>query len=284
MDWEDIVKRHERRINDSLPYQTAVETAARALADPSFHSMLQTQSRMASEAVARAMAAPSFHSMMETQSRIAESAIASLIRSPDIQSTLASLAGITSFAVSKQIAQSVSECGSALAAQMAAMTTDTGTDLLADSVEALLKRRGTYTQELVHSMNTATTVPDEASESFHRPQLEDFTPVQFPRLTEARETATEGYMRRFQEHLGRAKEQIEDSGGRLVVTCKAPGGEEVMVLQVSSADEHFIKVIGIDQFKQRREFTGHHSSIGLAIEVITGESEERQDDDDELIN
>src|SRR5688500_13284102 len=122
MDWEDITKRHEQRIKDSMPYQTAVESAARALASPSFHSMLQAQSRMASEAVARALAAPSLHSVLQTQSQIAEGTIASLIRSPDIQSTLASIAGITSVALSKQMAQSV-ECGSALAAQMAAVAT-----------------------------------------------------------------------------------------------------------------------------------------------------------------
>jgi hypothetical protein len=85
-------------------------------------------------------------------------------------------------------------------------------------------------------------------------------------------------MRRFKEHLETAEQQIAESGGKLIVTCKAPGGDEVFVQQVSTKDEHFIHVVGIGQFNQHREFTGHHSSIGLTIEVVVADSEDPEAD------
>ena len=109
---------------------------------------------------------------------------------------------------------------------------------------------------------------------------------------EHRESSGAQFMRRLGEHLELAEKEAMESGGHRVVRCKCPGGDEIRVLQISLEDEYFVRVEGIDEFNQHREFTGHHSMIGISIEVVAPledfernvEDLESNGDDGDLIN
>lgn len=257
MDFNDIIKKHENDLRNSIPFQTAAEAAVKAFTNPAVHSMLLAQSRLASEAVA------------------------SMIKSPDVQDMLASIAASTSFAAGKQLTDMVSENRFAFAAQMAKLVAEMPRPVFSDFAETFLKRQQERTEEIVARMTARSTFADDVFASLTRPRLPDYpTPLYLPPKPEPRETAAEEFMRRLKEHIEAAEEQIAESGGKLLVVCKVPGGDEVFVQQVSNKDEHFIRVLGIDQYNRVREFTGHHSSIGITVEVVIDDSEALESDDD----
>jgi hypothetical protein len=105
-----------------------------------------------------------------------------------------------------------------------------------------------------------------------------------PFVSEHRESLGEQFWRQLGEHLERAEKEAVASGGQRVVRCKCPGGDEIRVLQISLEDQHFIHVEGIDEFNQPREFTSHHSAVGITIEVVPLDRSEQNGDDGDLIN
>jgi len=194
---------------------------------------------------------------------------------------LASIAASTSLAASKQLTEVARETRSAVAAQVANLVAEMPRPVFSNLAETLLKHQRHRTQEIIAQMTARSTFADDVFASVTHPRLPDYaTPLYLPPKQEARETAAEEFMRRLKGHIDEAEEQVADSGGKVLVVCKAPGGDEVFVQQVSNRDEHFIRVVGIDQYNRVREFTGHHSSIGITVEVVIDDSEAPESDGD----
>jgi len=105
-----------------------------------------------------------------------------------------------------------------------------------------------------------------------------------PFVPENRESLGAQFWRRLGEHLESAEKEAMASGGQRVVRSKCPGGDEIRVSQISLEDEHFVRIEGVDQFNQLREFTSHHSAIGITIEVVPAEGLEQNGIDEEVVN
>ena len=121
---------------------------------------------------------------------------------------------------------------------------------------------------------------------FRRPDFESVSPSHLYQssLQTHFEGGAHGFMQTLTSHIEKAKEEAGETGGRLVVKCKTPKGDDILVSQLSMEDSYFITVIGIDEHKQQRSFKGHFNAIAISIEVIVPDDDENEAEDEMPVN
>jgi len=101
-------------------------------------------------------------------------------------------------------------------------------------------------------------------------------PAPPPRLNPATQ-----FMARLEQQYNEAIEQAEEEGGIVIVTSTSATGDQIRVAKVSSLDEHFVLVEGVDLNNQPRSFKANCGGVNLAIEVVQIEEDPESDSDDE---
>jgi len=239
--------------------------------------------KLAVEAIAKTVGTTTFQSMFEQQNRMAVEAVQSFIRG----SQFSGLPTATITAVRKAAEQATALlCNPQIMAnvdsEIRSLVSGIDRNVFAGFTNDFLKRQEQEARKVTEQLLDQIKLPQFDFQRLSEPRFDrSWTPPSIlPFTPERRESATEQFVRRLQEHLDAAEKEAEQSGGTRIVKCKAPAGDEIFVTEISLRDEHFIRVAGVDQFNQLHTFTGHHSAIAITIEVVP-RSEDLEDDEEE---
>lgn len=253
------IKELEKKFAGNRHEKLAVDAIAKTIGDPSFQTVLEQQRRMAADTVQSLICGSVFGDFQNTMEAAIRDARKQMLFSNKT---------------------ALSEINTHIRSLVAGLNVDTITGIKnAFTYPASESRK---LSEILSSIKPPEmNLPKVRHRQWeygwrHEPAV--------PFVPEDRESLGTQFWRRLGEHLERAEKEAMASGGQRVVRCKCPGGDEIRVRQISLEDEHFVRIEGIDEFNQLREFTSHHSAIGITIEVVPLEGLDENSDDSDLMN
>lgn len=155
-----------------------------------------------------------------------------------------------------------------------------------NAMESVLREHRERMKVMAEKVQDSFKSPLAEMNYFRRPDFESVSPSrlrQSPLQTHF-EGGAHDFMQRLTQHIEKAKKEAEETGGRLVVKCKTPTGDDILVSQLSMEDSYFITVTGIDEHRQHRSFKGHFNAIAISIEIIVPDDDENEEEDGMPVN
>lgn len=247
-----------------------------------FEKSEQDATELAKKAIFGSTQEPSFHKAMEDQNRRLAEQIGNLVGNSDIyRSRSESFARMQKILV--ETTRSLIKPTEDLSLGLASLVPHLNSNL--EGVQDFLKREAEQQRKTNERFLESITAPKL---SFERQWMDH--EVKSPSLAslqgaDTQESDAQQFFRQLNKHRDDAEKTAAESNGVMLVTCTSPSGEKLRNFSLSSEDGHFIKVSGVDEFQQVREWIGTSRSIDITIEVLTRDEDvESLDEDIEPIN
>jgi len=248
-----------------------------------FEKSEQDATELAKKAILGATREPSFQKAMEDQNRRLAEQIGNLVGNSDIVGSYSeSFAKMQKMLV--ETPRSLIKPSDDLSLGLASLVPHLNSNF--EGVQDFLKREAEQQRKANERFLESITAPKV---SFERPQWMDHE-VQSRSLAsfqgaDTQESDAQQFFRQLNKHRDDAEKTAAESNGVMLVTCTSPSGEKLRNFSLSSEDGHFIKVSGVNEFQQVREWIGTSRSIDITIEVLTRDEDvESLDEDIEPIN